>query len=58
MQDYKYEKVNVTFNIIENATNNVVKTGLTQETAKKLTKHLNHGGGFAGFTPDFMLRAL
>jgi hypothetical protein len=27
-----------------------------EEAARKLQKHLNYGGGFDGFTPDFFLQ--
>lgn len=41
--------------ILETATNQVVKRNLSMRKAKEMVRHLNFGGGFDGFTPAFFL---
>lgn len=49
----QYIKVND--NIIETKTSNTIYSG---HDCKKLYRHLNGGGGFNGFTPDFFLNRI
>lgn len=55
--NYRYDKDSLnkdgTFIITEKQTGNVIQTGLPYENVKILTKKLNHGYGFDGWTPNF-----
>ena len=42
--------------VVEEPTTQIIKTFAFQEDAAKYSKFLNRGGGFAGFTPMFVLR--
>ncbi len=53
--DYKIVEKDGKFSILETATEYTIKTFETREEAKKVMKFLNLGGGFAGFTPSFIL---
>jgi hypothetical protein len=39
--------------VVETATDQIIKTNMTQSEAKALARHLNMGGSFDGFTPAF-----
>ena len=55
MNKYKIKKnKNKHFQVVEIETENVLKTFCNFSDAKKLQIHLNLGGGFNGFTPNFM----
>jgi hypothetical protein len=41
------------FRVDEKRTGNVIVANKTYDGAKALSKHLNDGGGFAGWTPYF-----
>lgn len=41
--------------ILETKTNQIVLKGLGMRKAKEMVRHLNFGGGFDGFTPEFFL---
>lgn len=56
--DYKVVKDNSGFSVIENKTEQVVKSFNNHQDAKKFMKFLNLGGGFAGWTPSFMLKSI
>jgi len=56
MVDYKVVKDNFGYNVVENKTDQIIKVFEQQADAKKLMKHLNLGGGFAGFTPNFFTK--
>lgn len=43
------------YEIVETSTNQVIKTDMTQAEAKSLCRHMNFGGGFDGWTPEFFL---
>lgn len=43
------------YRIKEVPTDQIIKTGLSLDNAKKMKRFLNFGGGFAGFTPAFIL---
>jgi hypothetical protein len=53
--DYKIIEKNGKFSVEERSTQYIIKTFNTREDAKKFMKFLNLGGGFAGFTPSFIL---
>lgn len=54
----KSDKPNKKFLVVEQASDLVMRNYTTYEEAKKLTKHLNNGGGFAGHTPPFMVKCV
>ena len=47
--------VEMAFNVVETQTDQVIMTGLSQARAKQACRHLNFGGGFDGWTPQFFL---
>ena len=60
--DYRYEKepreidaTMNTFSVNETRTGLVLKEGLSYDEAKHVSKHLNLGGGFGGWTPMFFV---
>lgn len=59
--NYRYDNLGLTapsFYITERATGYVVAKGLSGDDARKLTKRLNSGAGFNGWTPEFMLQQI
>lgn len=54
--DYKVVRNKSEYNVIETSTEQTIKSFNDQNDAKKLMKHLNLGGGFAGWTPSFILK--
>jgi len=44
------------YTIIEEQTNKIVKSSVVFNDVKKLVKHLNCGGGFDGWSPDFFFK--
>lgn len=60
MMNYKSirsAKVNA-FDVHEAQTDQIVLTGLTSESAKSVTRHMNMGGAFDGWTPTFFLQPI
>ena len=47
--------VHSTYEVVETGTRQIIKTGMRKEEAKSMTRHLNMGGGFDGWTPSFFL---
>lgn len=47
----QYKRVNES--VIETKTSNTIYTG---QESKSIYRHLNGGGGFCGFTPEFFLQ--
>lgn len=47
-----------TYEIVETSTQQVIKNGLYQTEANRLCQHLNSGGFFDGFTPEFFLKPI
>ena len=47
-----------TLDLIEISTGIPIKTSLKKEEAKVMLRHLNMGGGFDGFTPQFFTNYL
>lgn len=56
MVNYKIQQVETLYQIVETKTGNVVAGNLDQQQAKTTCRHLNFGGGFDGWTPDFFLQ--
>ena len=54
--DYKVVKVGETHCVEEKATGYIIKSFDDASDARKMMKFLNLGGGFAGFTPEFIVR--
>ena len=54
--DYKVIKIGETHCVEEKNTGYIIKSFDNQSDAKKYMKFLNLGGGFSGFTPEFMIR--
>jgi hypothetical protein len=54
MVNYKIVKEDKVFNVVETATEQVIKVLDSKPEAIKLVQHLNMGGGFDGFTPTYM----
>ena len=55
---YLLEKENNVYNVFETGTSQVIKTFEYKQfnKAKELTRNLNSGFGFNGFTPAFFLK--
>lgn len=53
--DYKIVEKDGKFLVEERATDYIIRAFNTRDEAKKYMKFLNLGGGFAGFTPSFIL---
>lgn len=47
--------VHPTYEVVETGTRQVIKSEMGKDEAKAMTRHLNMGGGFDGFTPSFFL---
>lgn len=43
--------------VVEKATGQTIKRFDSKAEAKKFLRHMNFGGGFDGWTPEFFLRA-
>ena len=56
MMNYKIDKDHFGYNVIETGTDQIMKVCESHDEAKKLMKHLNLGGGFDGFTPNFFTK--
>jgi hypothetical protein len=55
--NYKMSETNDNcFSVHETMTGEIIKTFNSKESAKKLMRHLNFGGGFDSWTPSFFLR--
>lgn len=46
------------YKIKEMQTGYIIRYDLPFNDAKNITRHLNRGGGFAGWTPEFMLQKI
>jgi hypothetical protein len=46
------------YNVLETTTNQIIKTFTQQKDAKNFMRHLNLGGAFDGWTPNFMLKKI
>jgi hypothetical protein len=54
--NYKVTEIGGTYCVEEKATGHIIKAFDHNADAKKMMKFLNLGGGFDGFTPEFMVR--
>ena len=50
--------VHPTYNVVECGTKQIIKSDMGHLEAKSLCRHLNFGGGFDGFTPEFFLKKM
>lgn len=48
--------VHPTYDVVEIGTRQIIKTEMGKHEAKQMCGHLNGGGGFNGFTPEFFLK--
>ena len=53
--DYKVIKNNGQYDIVETKTDHVINTFKTETEARVVSRMYNLGGGFAGWTPKFIL---
>lgn len=44
------------FTVVETATDHIIKSFKTLKDAKTFMRHLNLGGAFDGWTPNFILK--
>jgi len=54
--DYKVIENDGFYCVQEKSTGHLIQEFNRIEDAKKLMKHLNLGGGFSGWTPEFIVR--
>lgn len=57
---YRVHRQDDTFKVVEVIEGEVkdILTGLAENRAKEISRHLNFGGGFDSRTPDFFLQKL
>ncbi len=55
MKNYRYDRENERFVVIEKSTEQKIKFVKTKEDAKEFARKLNGGHGFNGWTPAFFL---
>jgi len=53
--DYKVIEIGGSYCVQENATGHIIKAFDKNDEAKKYMKFLNLGGGFSGWTPQFIV---
>ena len=60
MTNYRYVKSAIVdrHDILEVKTGHLIKTGLTHAVAKEMTRKLNFGSGFDGWTPEFFIKRI
>lgn len=60
MTNYRYVKSATVdrHDVLEIKTGHIIKSGLTHATAKEMTRKLNFGTGFDGWTPEFFLKQI
>lgn len=46
------------YKILETTTGHIIESDLPFNSAKNKTRHYNNNGGFAGWTPQFMLEKI
>lgn len=44
--------------VLETQTGHIISSHSTKDQAKAVCRHLNFGGGFDGYTPEFFLQKL
>ncbi len=54
--NYKVTEIGGTYCVEEKTTGYIIKSFDQHADAKKMMKFLNLGGGFDGFTPEFIVR--
>ena len=55
---YIIKQTGAGFNVIEHATQNLIESDVKQPIAAALSRKLNKGGGFGGWTPSFFLERI
>lgn len=58
MINYRIQKKNKEFDIFETRTEQVIASVPNKEQAQKIAMHLNMGGGFDGWSPEFFLKTI
>jgi hypothetical protein len=58
MTNYKIVQNKRSYTVVETATNHNIKTFSLARDAKAFMRHLNLGGGFDSWTPQFFLVSL
>ncbi len=64
MENYRYMKdengtgAYMHYKIVEMQTGHVIKSDQPFNSAKNITRNLNRGAGFAGWTPQFILHGI
>ena len=58
VMNYKIVNESNTYNVFETATEQVIRSFFTVDEAKKFLRHLNLGGGFDGWSPNFFLKKI
>ena len=53
--NYKIKMTESGFSVMETSTNQIIREFKGLEPARKVLRHLNLGGGFDGWTPQFFL---
>ena len=56
--NYKIEEIEDQYCIIENRSESIIRKYSDKNKAKKFLRHLNLGGGFDGWTPNFFVKSL
>jgi hypothetical protein len=54
--NYKIVQSTDRYSIFETSTDQIIKTFLNFNDARKFLRHMNLGGGFDSWTPNFFLR--
>jgi hypothetical protein len=55
--NYKIVEKNNIWHVIETQTEHLIKSFFDQKEAKSCQRHLNFGGAFDGWTPNFFLKS-
>lgn len=56
--DYKTVRIGDLYGVEEKQTGYIVYNTRSESDAKKMMKHLNLGGGFSGFSPEFFTKSV
>lgn len=56
MSKYKISKVNDVYELIELSTGELIKKNRSYAKVNKMKTFLENGGGFDGFTPNFIVK--
>lgn len=56
--NYKMKVDNGVHQVLETSTEQIIETFKDNKECRKFMRHLNLGGGFDGFTPQFVLKSV